>query len=376
MIRASATQAEEHFAADPSVSLVKLRQFGEVLAKRAAAKVGLYVGDESQQGLIDRLSDRGVIGATQRTLFHDLRRVGNAAVHEGTGITARRCTSFGWRASSRCGFSAASATIASSIGLVVALGRAMESTTDGGFWWSLLATVVVALAFQPLRRGVVRIADRAAYGTRAAPYDALADFSRRIGRSPSSGELLPTIAAAAGEAVRADRVVVRLDGGEDVFTATWPATTEAPVETTERDVLVPIADASGPLGSITVSLPPGRDVRPAERRLLADIAEQAGLALRNARLRIEPPLTSASRRRARDLTASRNRMIGAVDTEKRRLESSIAARVLPTMEQLRSEIALAAEGAAQPERIAECVDLATGALESLRELAAGSTRPC
>jgi hypothetical protein len=41
---APATQAEQHFAADPTVTLFKLRQFGEVLAQRAAAKVGLYVG--------------------------------------------------------------------------------------------------------------------------------------------------------------------------------------------------------------------------------------------------------------------------------------------------------------------------------------------
>jgi type I restriction enzyme R subunit len=47
---ALATQAEEHFAADPTVSLFKLRQFGEVLAKRAAAKVGLFLAvEESQQ---------------------------------------------------------------------------------------------------------------------------------------------------------------------------------------------------------------------------------------------------------------------------------------------------------------------------------------
>src|SRR4051794_29152640 len=171
------------------------------------------------------------------------------------------------------------------VGLVVALGRAMESTTDGGFWWSLLATVVVALAFQPLRRWVVRVADRAAYGSRAAPYDALADFSRRIGRGPAGGELLPTIAAAAGEAVRADLAVVRLDGEPDArLRATWPSDVAEPsVVQSDRDVVVPIADAAGPLGSITVRLPPGRDVRPPERRLLVDIAEQAGLALRNAR---------------------------------------------------------------------------------------------
>ena len=98
------------------------------------------------------------------------------------------------------------------VGLVVVLGRTVEDTTGGGFWWSLLATVVVALAFQPLRRRVLRVADRLAYGNRAAPYDALADFSARIGRSPATDELLPTIAAAAGEAVHAQRAVVRLDG--------------------------------------------------------------------------------------------------------------------------------------------------------------------
>ncbi len=83
---ALATQAEEHFAGDPSVTLFKLRAFGEQLAQRAAAKVGLFVGpQDGQQQLIDRLWERNVIGATQRSLFHDLRRVGNAAVHEGRG---------------------------------------------------------------------------------------------------------------------------------------------------------------------------------------------------------------------------------------------------------------------------------------------------
>jgi type I restriction enzyme R subunit len=83
---ALATQAEEHFAADPTITLFKLRQLGEVLAQRAAARVGLFVAaDEKQLELIDRLHDKGVIGATQRGLFHDLRRAGNAAVHDGKG---------------------------------------------------------------------------------------------------------------------------------------------------------------------------------------------------------------------------------------------------------------------------------------------------
>jgi type I restriction enzyme R subunit len=77
------TQAEEHFAADPEVSLFKLRKFGELLAKRAAAKVSMFVdGREQQIDIVNRLHERGVVGATQRTLFHDLRKSGNLAVHE------------------------------------------------------------------------------------------------------------------------------------------------------------------------------------------------------------------------------------------------------------------------------------------------------
>ena len=59
---ALATQAEQHFPADPTVTLFKLRQFGEVLAKRAAAKLGILTSpEEGQQNLIDRLFERNAI---------------------------------------------------------------------------------------------------------------------------------------------------------------------------------------------------------------------------------------------------------------------------------------------------------------------------
>lgn len=80
---ALATQAEEAFASDPPTSIAKLRLFAEVLAKRAAAKVGLLpLPNETQQTLVDRLFEKSVIGALQRSIFHDLRRAGYAAVHE------------------------------------------------------------------------------------------------------------------------------------------------------------------------------------------------------------------------------------------------------------------------------------------------------
>ena len=67
--------------------------------------------------------------------------------------------------------------------VVVLVGLVVDGST-GGFWPSLVATALVALAFQPLRRRVVGVADRLAFGRAAAPYEALADFSRRLGDSP------------------------------------------------------------------------------------------------------------------------------------------------------------------------------------------------
>ncbi|WP_437930172.1 type I restriction-modification system endonuclease [Sorangium sp. So ce291] len=77
------TQAERYFTEDPNTCLVVLRQFGEILAQRAAARLGLYTSPEdSQATLINRLRERGALDATTRQLFHDLRVAGNKATHE------------------------------------------------------------------------------------------------------------------------------------------------------------------------------------------------------------------------------------------------------------------------------------------------------
>ncbi len=89
------------------------------------------------------------------------------------------------------------------------LGGQVGSRT-GGFWPSLLATAVVALAFQPLRNWVARLADRAVYGSRAVPYEALSDFSQRLGDAPAPQALLPAVAEAAGQVVSARRATASL----------------------------------------------------------------------------------------------------------------------------------------------------------------------
>lgn len=78
--------AERYFADDPSTCLVKLRQFGEVLAQRVAARAGLYTStEENQLELLARLRDHGLLPREVAALFHALRKVGNAATHDISG---------------------------------------------------------------------------------------------------------------------------------------------------------------------------------------------------------------------------------------------------------------------------------------------------
>jgi len=82
----SALAAERLVFEDSVAALMRLRQFGELLAQEAGALVGLYVGaQDTQRDLLRRLSDRGVLTREVEALFHDLRRKGNDAAHEGRG---------------------------------------------------------------------------------------------------------------------------------------------------------------------------------------------------------------------------------------------------------------------------------------------------
>ena len=74
-------QAERYFSEDPNTALLKLRQFGELLAQELAARFGVRQGvpQESQVDLIRKLGQAGALTPEIRQLFHGLRIAGNAA---------------------------------------------------------------------------------------------------------------------------------------------------------------------------------------------------------------------------------------------------------------------------------------------------------
>jgi signal transduction histidine kinase len=260
--------------------------------------------------------------------------------------------------------------------VVVVVGLAVGESA-GGFWPSLLATALVAMAFQPLRRQVVRIADRLAFGAAAAPYEALADFSRRLGDSPDPSALLPAVAEAAAHAVNAARATVRLvvEGGPDRL-ATWPDAGENGQATPE--VEIPVVHSGERLGGITVQMPIGRALRKRDVALLEDLAGQAGMAFRNARLDAElAGEVEQLAHRTQQLAESRRRLITADDADRSRLERSIARQVgvhlalLPDQLRQLSGVSSDATPALDAQVLGSLITSATRALEELREITRG-----
>jgi signal transduction histidine kinase len=205
--------------------------------------------------------------------------------------------------------------------VVFGISAAVDATTELDVWLSLLATVIVALAFQPVREQAQRLANRLVYGRRASPYEVLADFSRRLVGALAADEVLPRMAEAAAQGVGAARARVRVyvPGGADRAVA-WPSeTVDAAFERT-----LAVLHQGTLVGEIAVSKPPGESFTPAEQRLLADLAAQAGAALNGVRLSVElqARLEQISAQ-ASELRASRQRIVSAQDAERRRLERDL-----------------------------------------------------
>jgi hypothetical protein len=255
-------------------------------------------------------------------------------------------------------------------GLVLAA-TALLNTRTSGFWLSLLATAMVAVAFQPLRQWVVRLSNRLAYGPRALPYEALSDFSRRLTEPPSPSALLPAIAEAAGRAVsaRSSTAVLEVPGRVAISDA-WPGPPDG-----EPEYQVPVRHGRDTLGSIGVTMPKGRGLRAADERLLHDLADQTALAFRNAALESELAGHVAALDRTTDaLAESRRRIIAADDAARRRLEAAISREVLPHLKPMPgrlSGLSVATAGNAATDELEHLVDETNAALESLRILTRG-----
>ncbi len=259
------------------------------------------------------------------------------------------------------------------VALVVGIGALVGGS--GNLVLSIVATAVVAVAFQPVRQWVQRLANRVVYGRRATPYEVLSELSGRMAYAQATEELLPHIAGMLAEGIGAARVEVWLQMGSDmVRQGEWsdpptsplepPTIVGAQVSVRDADAAVPVRHHGELLGVISVAKHRGDPLNSAEARLLADFASQAGLVLRNVRL-------------VEEMRNSRQRLVTAQDQERRRLERNLH----DGAQQRLVSIALAlrlARGMVDPdsdsplgERLDQASDELALALSELRDLARG-----
>ena len=95
------------------------------------------------------------------------------------------------------------------VGIVVGIGAAIGERQPS-VWLSVAATALVAVAFAPVRERVQRVVNRLVYGSRATPYEVLADFAVRMAGRYTTGELMPRVAQTVSECLGGARVEVWL----------------------------------------------------------------------------------------------------------------------------------------------------------------------
>ena len=208
------------------------------------------------------------------------------------------------------------------VAVVTVAGIVLGQAGSSSFVGSLVALVIVALAFQPLRRRLRRLADRVVYGRRADPYEALARFGGSLAGHVSSAAVLPRLAEAVAGATGASQVQARLTLPRGVATATWP---EVPSQQGEAaDLTFPVQHAGEKLGEMGVRLPVGGSLSREQSRLAVELSQQAGLAFHNASLdaSLQAQVEALSRDTA-ELEASRRRLVRAEDIERNHLVGAI-----------------------------------------------------
>jgi two-component system NarL family sensor kinase len=177
---------------------------------------------------------------------------------------------------------------------------------------AFLGTGMVAVLFQPLRERLQRGVNRLMYGERDDPYAVLSHLGRRLEETLSPEATLPTIAETVAQALKLPYVALASKrGGEFTTVASYGLPVDKPVR-------LPLMYQSETIGEMVLApRTPGESFTPAERRLLEDIALQAGIAAHAVQL------TDDLRRLAEDLQRSRERLVSAQEEERRRLRRDL-----------------------------------------------------
>ncbi|MGW6197769.1 sensor histidine kinase [Kribbella sp. NPDC055110] len=251
------------------------------------------------------------------------------------------------------------AVVAAYLALVLVLDRTVRHQVSLNS--SVLATLVIALAFNPARVWLQRTIHRAFYGARQDPVRAMvevgaslgavADIGADIGADTVSGAGLDGVLDALCRVMRFPAAAVLVDGNQVSVYAELPAARHA----------IALRSGAERLGELVVGLRPGEQrLDPADERVLTLLAAPLAVAVR-------------ARRLADQLRDSRERAISGREEERRRIRRDLHDGLGPVL----TAVVLNAEAALRlldtdRERssvlLARLRDLTIGAVEEIRRL--------
>ena len=269
------------------------------------------------------------------------------------------------------------------VGIVVGIGTLAGYA--GGPVLTIAGAVAVALLFQPVRQRARLVANRLVYGQRATPYQVLADFAEDMAGQLDFDTALDRMASILAGATGAVRVEIWVRVGAQLRPQViWPRGSAPPaavplagdaelpaLELATRAVAVRHGDEL--LGALAIQKPRNEPVTAAEDKLLAHLASQAGLVLRNVRLTAELQATID------DLRASRLRLVRAQDEERQRIERNLHDGAQQQLVALMVQLSLLEDSAGDSGEVRQVTgQLRAGlraAIDDLRALARGIYPP-
>ncbi len=223
-------------------------------------------------------------------------------------------------------------------GLVIAIYVAVVGALSAVFGsqssllFSLIATGLVAVAFQPLRERVQRAANRLIYGERDDPYAVLARLGQRLEATTTPEFTLETVVETVAQALKIPYAAIALHEADlPVVVAEYPGPASQPAGFVAPGdlLLLPLSYQGEPAGQLRLApRAPDLPFSVADRRLLADISRQAGVVVHAVQLQRD--LQHA----AHDLQLARERLVTAREEERRRLRRDLHDGLGPSLASL------------------------------------------
>ena len=268
----------------------------------------------------------------------------------------------------------------------IVLGIGALAGQQGSPVLTIAAAVAVALLFQPARQRARRVANRLVYGERATPYQVLSDFAEDMAGQLDYDRAVDRHGDGAGRRHRG-HPGGGLDPGRprtaahDDLAGRVRSPGRSPAGRRRRQLpafeaatrAVAVRHGNELLGALVLRKPRNEPLTAAEDKLLQHLASQAGLVFRNGRL------TAELRATIEELRASRRRLVGAQDEERRRIERNLHDGAQQQLVALSIQLGLLEESAGDPGSVRQLApqlqSSARAALDDLRDLARGIYPP-